>query len=88
MEKNPSTHSLDFARLLIDSGANVNAVDCRGLTPLLICCSSGRADLLELLVQRGADIRVKDSNGNGAVEVATFYGQNEVLSLLEKLTKK
>jgi len=47
-----------MAQLLIDNGANVNAVDSKGETPLMNAASSGHTDLAMYLIERGADVKV------------------------------
>jgi len=42
------------AEILIDNGAEVNAVDECGSTPLHWAAGDGRRDVAELLIQRGA----------------------------------
>lgn len=37
-----AAHSVALLQLLVDSGAQVDARDKRGLSPLLVCCGSGR----------------------------------------------
>ncbi len=43
------------ARLLLDAGADVNATDAWGLSPIALAAHSGFAELVELLVERDAD---------------------------------
>ena len=50
----PRDDCVPFARSLIARGANVNTADGKGMTPLLVCCASGRGDLLQLLMEEGA----------------------------------
>ena len=49
-----SVKSLEVARVLLDSGASVDVVDDRGLSPLHVAGMSGRWDIAELLIARGA----------------------------------
>jgi len=35
-------HTVAVCEQLLHSGANVNAADNRGATPILVCCASGR----------------------------------------------
>lgn len=78
-----SEDCLDILKFLISSGANFDTPDSKGMTPLLVCCTSGRLSLLTYLKQCGANIAVKDSSGRGMYEIALFYKQNGVVSLLE-----
>ncbi|KAK3259690.1 hypothetical protein CYMTET_31326 [Cymbomonas tetramitiformis] len=46
----------EIARLLVQSGAEVNVCCVNGRTPLMYACESGLYDLVELLIAAGADI--------------------------------
>eukprot|EP00967_Tisochrysis_lutea_P136611 scaffold243917_cov33-Tisochrysis_lutea.AAC.1 len=48
------TGQLECARLLLDAGASVNALDRRRDTPLTVACGSGHVHCAALLLQRGA----------------------------------
>src|SRR5207244_615511 len=52
--------NLSVIRAFIQKGANVNAVDKSGYTPLMYACLSGQLDLVKELVALGA--RVSDVN--------------------------
>jgi ankyrin repeat protein len=54
---------VDAARLLLDAGAEVDAVDPNGITPLLMAIGNNRIPTARLLVERGADIHATDSYG-------------------------
>lgn len=45
---------VDLARLLLDSGANVDATGDGGYTALQVAAFSGRSDMIELLVSRSS----------------------------------
>jgi serine/threonine-protein phosphatase 6 regulatory ankyrin repeat subunit C len=45
----PSTHTVQGARRLLHAGADHSAVNNEGMTPLLVCCTSGRDDLITVL---------------------------------------
>ena len=69
----------------IKAGANVNAVDSRGVTPLLAACTSGRLDLVKVLVAEECDTSQKDSSGRSASDVAQFFGHSDITSYLKSL---
>jgi ankyrin repeat protein len=45
-----------MAALLLDRGADIDARDDSGATPLYNAASWGRRDVVELLLARGADV--------------------------------
>ena len=67
---------------IVQAGADIDAVDSRGMTPLLSCCTSGRGDFLAALIHLGATVLVKDGEGRDAKNIAAFHGHNELISLL------
>ena len=72
----------DFARSLIEAGADVNAVQQDGVTPLHEAAHIGRADLVRLLLDRGADPTAKDGQGRTAADFARERGHTAVLDVL------
>ena len=53
----------ESARLLLEAGADVNAVDANGIAPLLLAIGNNRIELAELLLDRGADLNAVDWYG-------------------------
>lgn len=51
----------DMIRLLIDHGADVNAVRTDGWTPLYTAAYHGQPDMIALLISKGANVRVGNS---------------------------
>jgi len=58
-----------MARLLLDCGAQVDARDIRGRTPLLHAAGAFRLDFVELLLEAGADPNVRDPDGRTALHL-------------------
>jgi ankyrin repeat protein len=54
---------VEVARLLLDAGTNVNAVDQNEITPLFMAISSNRIPMARFLIERGANINAKDWYG-------------------------
>ena len=53
------TGRMEVVELLIANGANVNAKDKDGGTPLLHATLSGHRETVELLISKGADVNAK-----------------------------
>jgi ankyrin repeat protein len=62
--------SVDIARAIIDYGADVNAQNHNGASPLWYASFLDQADMVELLLLAGADASIKDNDGQTALTFA------------------
>jgi ankyrin repeat protein len=60
----------DIVRELIRAGANINARDSDGYTPLSLAVSNGEAGCVSLLLEAGAKVDVKDRRGQSLLRLA------------------
>jgi ankyrin repeat protein len=67
---------------LIENGADVNAKDSEGQTPLYAAIWSADANMVELLLDKGANMKIKDSDGQTPLDVVFRHNQMEILKLL------
>lgn len=74
----------ELVKLLIDAGANVNARDTRGMTPLMLAVSTDRPDprITKLLLARGADASIRSKHGETAFDWAKKFRNPEVFKAL------
>ena len=88
---NPSDHEdvvLDLVKLLISSGAEVNARRRDGLTALHSAAYRGHVRVIETLLAHGADATIRGYDGAGAhagqtaADMAAAQGQAEAAALL------
>eukprot|EP00128_Syssomonas_multiformis_P013282 Colp12_sorted_trinity150504_noHs@15321 len=56
--------------LLVKFGADIEASDNEGRTPLYCACTKDQLPIVKLLVKKGASVQCADSNGNTALHVA------------------
>jgi len=83
---------INTVRLLLDRGADVNAFDMAGRTPLMYAAVSDLllAGVVKLLIDRGADINAKDRHtlsadaGLTALDMAKSHGDTPVVDVLVK----
>ena len=69
-----------MAELLIANGADVNAKDIDGWTPLRKAAFYGHREIVELLIANGADVNAKDDEGRTPLDEAA----GEIADLLRK----
>lgn len=74
-----------MAKVLIAGGADVNAKNSYGYTPLnLTCLMAERMNHAELLIAAGADVNAKDIYGHTPLWHAQDIKRTEVVELLLK----
>ncbi len=76
----PNYPKADYIRVLIDEGANVNATDDNGDTPLLYAAGSSPPEIVTLLIKAGADVNFRDREG---LTPLTFADNPEIINLLK-----
>ena len=75
----------DMVKSLLSSpGANVNATDDRGSTPLLEAARFGHEDICRVLIAAGADVKAKDKDGKSALMLAVQGDHDEVVRVLKQ----
>ena len=67
---------------LLQQGADVNAQDIDGLTPLSLAAGNGHTEVAQLLIQNHADVNAKDNYGETPLIWAASSGHTEVAELL------
>ncbi|MBP6734579.1 MAG: ankyrin repeat domain-containing protein [Chromatiaceae bacterium] len=71
-------------QLRIRVGDDVNAIDAKGRTPLILAASKGHVKICMLLLERGADPLVTDASGETALAAANRCGHTDLASLLRE----
>ncbi len=74
--------SNDTLNFLIQKGADVNAVNGNGETPLFSAAKGDNTDAIDLLVKRGASLQARDHLGSGPLHAAVRW---DSLTAAEKL---
>ena len=72
----------DVVQVLIDAGANIEARDNSGYSPLHFACSSGSPDSVKMLVRAGAGVRVTNNYGDTCLIFAASRGHTEIVRYL------
>jgi quinoprotein dehydrogenase-associated probable ABC transporter substrate-binding protein len=70
IERRQGLRSTDIATALVERGANVNAANVHGITPLMIAAARGNIPMLGLLLEAGANPNLKSEAGKTASDIA------------------
>ena len=70
--------------LLTSPGADVNATDERGSTPLLQAARYGHEDICRVLIAAGANLKAKDKDGKTALMLAVQNNHDDVVQVLKQ----
>jgi len=74
--------SVAIGKRLLESGADVNATEVHGSTPLQIAAESGHLAFVEWLSEKGASLDAATPSGMRAVDFARAAGHEEVVDRL------
>lgn len=70
-----------MTRLLIEGGANIESM-CESSTALHHAAAMGHIDVVNILVEMGCNTGTVENDGMDAVQIAAFFGQDEVVKRL------
>ncbi|XP_016098631.1 KN motif and ankyrin repeat domain-containing protein 4-like [Sinocyclocheilus grahami] len=77
-----------MVRLLLEQGADPNAQDRAGTTPLISACDRGHINIVQILLQEmNCDVNLKDKGGRSALSLATQASHTEIADLLKARTE-
>jgi len=74
--------SIDEIRKLIKAGADVNAKNRSGCTPLFMASTKGYTEIVKLLLASNADVNIISVSGATALLGASIQGHAEVVRIL------
>ena len=81
-------NSIEFARMLLERGAVVNARCRDGMTPLHWAAQEGRTEFVRLLLEHGADVNAHDEYDDTPSRFGSRYEHPEIVELLSEYRAK
>jgi ankyrin repeat protein len=73
----------EMVTLLLAKGAEINASDTNGLTPLFLAAGwSPRPEIVKLLLAKGAEINARVATGQTPLMIAAGFSSPEIVTLL------
>ena len=72
----------DIVEVLIDAGADIEAKNGCGRSPLLLACEVGKLNAVKLLVEAGARVCATDDQGATCLILAAYFGHTETVRYL------
>jgi uncharacterized protein len=73
---------VEFARMLLERGAVIDAQGYRGKTALHYAIKVRSTQAVQLLLEHGVDVNVRDDEGNTPSELASLIGYQKIVGLM------
>ena len=77
----------DVVQVLIDAGADIEAKDQIGYSPVHLACRSGTLAIVKMLVDAGAGVHLRDNEGGTCLMLAGDSGYTDIVHYLENLSQ-
>lgn len=81
-----SSGSVNAIAVLMEAGANVNAIDKYGSTALMLACERGDFEVARELLRFGADASIRNDDADSPLDVAVQFGGADLVSLIASRT--
>jgi ankyrin repeat protein len=72
----------DALKLLIEAGGDVNKVNERGMSPLMVASAKGHVECVKILLSAGANALHKADDGGTALDAAILFKHPAVEAVL------
>ena len=73
---------IDQLEDILNRGADINASNPSGLTPLMVAAYHGRIEMVRALIKHGADVNATEDAGLTAAMLADDAGHDEIVKIL------
>ena len=71
-----------IGKILLDSGASLDAVDEDGMTPMMAAVESGDEDICRMLMEAGASLADTNEDEETVLHICAIHGRLQIASLL------
>jgi ankyrin repeat protein len=79
--------NIEFIDIILSKGADIEAIDELGVTPLIMACQRS-PKLISILIERGADIEALYKGKSGVLAGAASYGNVESMKILTEIYER
>lgn len=81
---------VETVRVLLDNGADINAVGYQGMSALAKAAALGHTAIFNLLLDRGADLNHRDDEGGTPLirAIMPYFGDEPHLAMIDRLLEK
>ncbi len=70
------------AHILVQAGAELDAIDNNQETPLMVACTKGKSMIVKYLLAAGADLTLRDNEGMTCLHLAAQNGRLECVHII------
>ena len=84
IHKSATDGNIEAVKQHLAAGAEVNAKDEDGWTPLHLAAKEGHKEIAELLIDKGADVNAGEEEAYTPLDHATLWGHKETSDLIRK----
>ena len=75
---------IDIVKEMMETGIDINAVDSKGVTPLMAAAFTGRESLVDYFIEEGADLTKQSFEGLTAMDYAVQNERYEIAGLIKR----
>ena len=83
-EGEEDAEDISLVRLLVDQGANIDAKDSKGLTPIMIAAVRGHTKVVKFLRDKGANLSECDLKDQNIIHILAKHNRHEMIPILMK----
>ena len=83
-EGKEDAEDISLVRMLVDEGANLDAKDAKGLTPIMIAAVRGHTEVVKFLRDKGANLSECDLKDQNIIHIVAKHNRHKMIPILMK----